>query len=184
MTVSRSVIGRTMGNNPIEVVTITEGNNERKQEKKKIIVVMARQHPGETQGSYVCEGMMEYLLGRSKEAEFLRKNFVFKIIPMVNIDGVIVGNYRTNLMGYDLNRKWDQYDKNKTFPEVTAVKYYISELNKDKRIKVILDLHGHSKKYPYSITPDYPASSTGTPTPNNPNTSVAFLMLVQKSPTR
>lgn len=50
---------------------------------------------------------MEFLLGKSKEAEFLRKNFVFKIIPMVNPDGVVVGNYRTNLMGHDLNRKWD-----------------------------------------------------------------------------
>lgn len=66
---------------------------------------------------------------------------------MLNADGVIVGNYRTNLMGFDLNRKWDQYDKNKTFPEVNAVKYYISELNKEKKVKIILDLHGHSKKY-------------------------------------
>jgi hypothetical protein len=26
---------------------------------------------------------------------------------MVNQDGVIFGNYRTNLCGKDLNRKWD-----------------------------------------------------------------------------
>jgi hypothetical protein len=30
---------------------------------------------------------------------------------MVNIDGVIIGNYRSNLMGNDLNRKWDIFDK-------------------------------------------------------------------------
>ncbi len=26
---------------------------------------------------------------------------------MINPDGVIEGNYRANLLGYDLNRKWD-----------------------------------------------------------------------------
>lgn len=31
---------------------------------------------------------------------------IIKIIPMVNIDGVIHGNYRTSLIGCDLNRRW------------------------------------------------------------------------------
>jgi len=26
---------------------------------------------------------------------------------MVNPDGVVAGNYRTNLYGFDLNRRWD-----------------------------------------------------------------------------
>ena len=34
----------------------------------------------------------------------LRAKFVFKIIPMLNPDGVIVGNYRCSLSGLDLNR--------------------------------------------------------------------------------
>ncbi len=68
---------------------------------------MARQHPGETQGSFVCEGLIEKLLSKSKESDFLRKNYIFYIIPMVNIDGVVYGHYRTNLSGKDLNRKWD-----------------------------------------------------------------------------
>ncbi len=68
---------------------------------------MARQHPGETQGSFVCEGFIEKLLSKSKESDFLRKNYIFYIIPMVNIDGVVYGHYRTNLSGKDLNRKWD-----------------------------------------------------------------------------
>lgn len=31
---------------------------------------------------------------------------MFKIIPMLNVDGVINGNYRCNLFGADLNRQW------------------------------------------------------------------------------
>lgn len=49
---------------------------------------------------------------------------------MVNPDGVVFGNYRSNLMGCDLNRKWDLYDKDGFFPEVSCIKSYINELNK------------------------------------------------------
>ena len=47
---------------------------------------------------------MEFLLGNSIEAKILRENFIIKVIPMLNIDGVINGNYRCNLSGVDLNR--------------------------------------------------------------------------------
>lgn len=67
----------------------------------------ARQHPGETPGSFVCEGFIDYILSDEKEAQFLRRNYEIVFLPMLNPDGVIVGNYRTNLCGLDLNRRWD-----------------------------------------------------------------------------
>jgi murein tripeptide amidase MpaA len=36
--------------------------------------------------------------------QVLREAFVFKIVPMLNPDGVIVGNLRCSLTGVDLNR--------------------------------------------------------------------------------
>lgn len=39
-------------------------------------------------------------------AKKLRRKFVFKLVPMLNPDGVIVGNYRTNLAARDLNRTY------------------------------------------------------------------------------
>jgi murein tripeptide amidase MpaA len=47
----------------------------------------------------------------SEEARLLRENFVFKIIPMLNPDGVINGNYRSSLAGCDLNRQWKNPSK-------------------------------------------------------------------------
>lgn len=50
---------------------------------------------------------MEYLTDPTNEqAAFLREHFIFKIVPMLNPDGVIHGNYRCSLSGVDLNRQW------------------------------------------------------------------------------
>ena len=57
-------------------------------------MIIARQHPGETVASFVMEGALKFLVGNSKEATILRQRYIFKIIPMVNPDGVIYGNFR------------------------------------------------------------------------------------------
>jgi len=44
----------------------------------------------------------------NEEAKHLRENFIFKIVPMLNPDGVIEGNYRSSLAGCDLNRRWNE----------------------------------------------------------------------------
>jgi hypothetical protein len=71
---------------------------------KKAIVITCRVHPGEPQSSHMLQGVLEYLV--SPEAEDLRKAFVFRIVPMLNIEGVIYGNQRCSLLGVDLNRRW------------------------------------------------------------------------------
>jgi murein tripeptide amidase MpaA len=71
---------------------------------RKCVIISARVHPGESNSSFIMEGIIEFVLGNEKEAKILRDNYVFKIIPILNPDGVIVGNYRTSLSGLDLNR--------------------------------------------------------------------------------
>lgn len=48
----------------------------------------ARVHPGESNASWVVKGLIDYLTGSSAEAQMLRRQFVFKIVPMLNPDGV------------------------------------------------------------------------------------------------
>ncbi len=52
----------------------------------------------------MMKGIIDYLVGNSVGARLLRDNFIFKIVPMLNPDGVINGNARCNLAGVDLNR--------------------------------------------------------------------------------
>ena len=74
--------------------------------QKKGIVVSSRVHPGETGASFMMKGVLDYLVGPSIGAKILRDNFVIKIVPMVNADGVLNGNTRCSLAGVDLNRCW------------------------------------------------------------------------------
>jgi hypothetical protein len=42
----------------------------------------------------MIEGVIDFLLKDSPEASYLRNVAVIKIVPMANIDGVVIGNYR------------------------------------------------------------------------------------------
>jgi len=67
-------------------------------------VLTGRVHPGESNSSFVVEGLLEFLVSEETAAKTLRDRYVFKIVPMLNPDGVIVGNYRCSLSAHDLNR--------------------------------------------------------------------------------
>jgi len=61
---------------------------------------------------------------------------------MLNPDGVINGNYRCSLSGYDLNRVW-HYDNKFNSPEI----YYTKRAILDQaKVFLFIDLHAHSKK--------------------------------------
>lgn len=47
--------------NYIDLITIT--NLKKKNNDKKTVVITSRVHPGETPSSFVCEGIIKYLLG-------------------------------------------------------------------------------------------------------------------------
>jgi predicted deacylase len=104
-----------------------------------VVVVTARVHPGETVGSFMAEGLLAWLVSNDESANELRRRCVIKLVPMLNPDGVIVGNYRTSLAGVDLNRKWNQPDPS-IYPTISAAKSLIH------KAVAFIDLHGHSKK--------------------------------------
>jgi len=80
-----------------------------------------------------------------QEAKLLRDNFIFKIIPMLNPDGVINGNYRCSLAGCDLNRRWKNPSK-VIHPTIYNSKKLVKSFHRDRGLVLYCDLHGHSRK--------------------------------------
>ena len=67
------------------------------------------------------------LPGDSDVATQLRDRFIFKVVPMLNPDGCIVGNTRCSLAARDLNRQYKSVIK-EAFPSVFNVKTLVRRL--------------------------------------------------------
>lgn len=159
----RRELCRSIGQLPVPLLVIeegvsdeseAEGQMEAKEVKEKLaIVIIARQHPGEVVGSWAVQGLLRFLLGATPAAKRLREEFVFHVIPLVNVDGVVHGNSRCTLAGVDPNRVW--HDPNPILhPVVFALKNHMRSLSQGmstaypaKGIEMFLDLHGHSAKF-------------------------------------
>ncbi len=74
--------------------------------RKATIFVTARQHPGETIGSFFLDGLLRSIADKDNPANELLDNFCFVIIPIVNVDGAREHLHRCDERGIDYNRQW------------------------------------------------------------------------------
>ncbi|XP_047551234.1 cytosolic carboxypeptidase 3 isoform X3 [Lutra lutra] len=139
------VLCHTMARNMVYVLTITTPFKNTDSRKRKAVILTARVHPGETNSSWIMKGFLDYILGDSSDAQLLRDTFIFKVVPMLNPDGVIVGNYRCSLAGRDLNRNYTSLLK-ESFPSVWHTRNMIHRLMEKREVILYCDLHGHSRK--------------------------------------
>ena len=146
----RKKLCSTIIGNDVEYFTINStpicpsanNNNSTINKTKSGVVLFGRQHPSETVGSWTIKGAIDFLMGESDEANYLRDNFIFKIIPMINVDGVVCGNTRTSLSGCDLNRRWSNPNI-LLHPEIFYSKELIIDFCKRNNVECIVDFHGH-----------------------------------------
>lgn len=88
---------------PLTLVTLADN---RAAGPRKTVWIHARTHAAETGPSYVLEGLIRTVLANDERGRALRERYVFKIMPMHNPDGVVLGNYRTNASSINLENQW------------------------------------------------------------------------------
>ncbi|WP_257251770.1 M14 family metallopeptidase [Burkholderia cepacia] len=96
---------------------------------------MARQHPGESQGGYCLEGLVQGLCGELRPV-WENGGSAVHVVINANPDGVRLGNLRTNARGANLNRCWDR--EYPDAPETAAVRRRMQALGLD----LLVDFHG------------------------------------------
>ena len=100
--------------------------------------VIARQHPGESMGSWWMEGFLPALCDdQNAAAATLLERATLHIVPCMNLDGSARGHLRTNAAGIDLNRAWRNTSMDKS-PEV----YLTREKMRETGVDFFLDVHG------------------------------------------
>eukprot|EP00993_Chasmostoma_nieuportense_P000726 NODE_1668_length_1418_cov_28.577847_g1583_i0.p1 GENE.NODE_1668_length_1418_cov_28.577847_g1583_i0~~NODE_1668_length_1418_cov_28.577847_g1583_i0.p1 ORF type:complete len:435 (+),score=119.84 NODE_1668_length_1418_cov_28.577847_g1583_i0:11-1315(+) len=136
----RQLLTRTVQHRRVDIITITSPSplNDKKL-PKKIVFLTARVHPGETPASHLCHGALAFLISDHPLARILRSNLVFKIVPMLNPDGVFLGNYRCSSLGFDLNRHWLNPEWSQ--PSIKATRDLLFTL---QGLDFFIDMHAHS----------------------------------------
>ena len=137
-----------------------------------------------TRNVCIISGLIDFLLGTSSTARDLRRKycssasalpaccsivhhtirFVFKLVPMLNPDGVVHGTYRSDVTGLDLNRYvavedsrmrkffivrfrvWDSCAASR-HPTLHSVRALVENLRVEGHCtQIFIDIHGHSSK--------------------------------------
>ena len=118
--------------------------------RRPIALLVARVHPGETNASWVMQGLLDALLrptaATAAWSALLCENFVFKIVPMLNVDGVMMGNHRCSFAGMDMNRDYTE-PKAELNPTLYALKQLLRYWQQEEGRQAVMfaDFHGHSR---------------------------------------
>ena len=113
---------------------------------KKVIFISSRVHPGETGASHMFNGFLDLLMdAKNPQSRGLLKNFVFKIVPAMNPDGIYRGYYRLDTLGQNLNRHYLEPCPDMQ-PTTYSVKHILSQLSSYYTLYMYVDFHAHASK--------------------------------------
>lgn len=140
-----SVLGSTLDGQDMDLLSVSANARADRQ-----VWIIARQHPGETMAEWFMEGLIDRLLDRADPvARALLDQAVVHLVPNMNPDGSRRGHLRTNAVGTNLNRAWDEPTMDRS-PEVFLVRQAMDARGLD----FCLDVHGdETLPHNYLITP-------------------------------
>jgi hypothetical protein len=96
------------------------------------IYILARQHAGETPGSWVLDGFLRHW------AQIRKGAYVIWAVPLADIDGVMAGHYGKDAFPYDLNRAWGRCPMRH---ETLVIRHDVERWKARCRPILALDLH-------------------------------------------
>lgn len=134
-------LGKTIDGQTIDCLRFGEPARE-----KKILWMVARQHPGETMAEWWMEGLINRLIDDADPVvkAILQKSVIY-LVPNMNPDGSRRGHLRTNAVGANLNREWHAPTLQRS-PEV----FHVIEKMRQTGIDFGLDVHG-DESLPYNF---------------------------------
>tara|TARA_R110000751_G_scaffold24144_2_gene66493 strand:+ start:36723 stop:37901 length:1179 start_codon:yes stop_codon:yes gene_type:complete len=112
-----------------------------------VLVLMGRQHPPEITGALALEAFVDRLLESDPLAVRFRTGFRVAVAPVLNPDGVALGQWRHNTRGVDLNRDWGPF----TQSETRAARDWLAGLGE---LAVAMDFHSTWKDTLYTQPDD------------------------------
>lgn len=123
-------LGYSLDGQPIDCLEMGAGETQ--------VWLFARQHPGESMAEWWMEGALETLTDPADPVgRVLRRKCRLHIVPNANPDGSRRGHLRTNAIGVNLNREWDNPTPERS-PEVLAIRSAMDESG----VGFAMDVHG------------------------------------------
>ena len=151
---------RTRDDRPVPALRICEGDAG--DEGTYGIWIQARQHAWEAGSSWVCRGLVDWLVSADPRAAALRRQAEITIVPIMDIDNTALGAGGKNQHPHDHNRDWS--DRPHWHSVAKAIES-IKAQDARGRFDLFIDLHnpGADAKNPFFfITPRELLTETGT----------------------
>jgi hypothetical protein len=131
------VLGSSFEGRDLHMVTVTNTNVP--DTGKFRVWVHSRAHAGEVTSTHTMVGFLKQITEDSIIGERLRRNCIFNIVPLVNVDGTERGLTRWDAQGIDPERQWCAPI---THTEVLLLKGKVDEfMATPNQIRVMLNLH-------------------------------------------
>jgi Zinc carboxypeptidase len=129
-------IGQTVEGRALEIIRIGSPDASHR------VLLRGRAHPWEPGGNWVIQGLIRRLLRDDAEAQRYLDTYCVYVMPIANKDGVARGRTRFNVLGADLNRKWDKAPDPNTNPENHALESWLkSMVDRGQSPDLMIDLH-------------------------------------------
>ena len=140
--VTIEVAGRSTEGRDIRQICVTDPDVPLA--RKRVVWVTGIQHCRETGAGWGMEGMVQFLLSEDPVAAEARSKFLFKVIPVVNVDALAEGKGVIHSSGRNLNREWESADP---VPEIASLRKTLDDWKeRGNRTDIFIDIHGFSSK--------------------------------------